>query len=64
MRKIKRLRHLQKERQRLRLQRIALEHDLHSDWQDIRHSVAPATLARHALASGVEWIKEHWLSGR
>lgn len=62
MRKIKRLHHLQKEQQRLHDQRISLEHTLRTDWQDLRRSISPGALARHALGSGIDWMRKKWFT--
>jgi hypothetical protein len=61
MNKIRRLSQLQKERQRLAIERVELEHHIRSDWQGIRRSIAPATFARHLMKFGVDWVRDNWL---
>jgi len=56
MKKIKRIAHLQKEKQRLRRRREDLEPAIRHDWQNIIHSLAPVSLAKDALVSCTTWI--------
>jgi hypothetical protein len=58
MKKIKNLRHLQKERQRLHDKRITQENKLRNDWQDFRRSFSPSALGRHLLSAGAGWFKQ------
>jgi len=52
MKKIRTLHQLQEEKLRLRVQQLELEHDLRTDWKDIKESVQPKHLFSHAFTSG------------
>jgi len=56
MKKIKRISHLQKERQRLRRRGDDMEKAIRQDWHSICRELQPATLAREALTSCTTWI--------
>lgn len=62
MKKIKRLRHLKRERQRLRQRRTELEAAIRNDWQEIRQSLQPANLAKEALSASTSWLRKLFFS--
>jgi len=62
MKKIKRIAHLEKEKQRLRRRGEDLERAIRYDWQDLCHSLAPVSLAKDALVSCTTWIGKKILS--
>ncbi len=64
MKKIKRLRHLQKQRQRLHHRRTELEAAIRNDWQEIRQSLKPANLAKEALSASTSWIRKLFFAGK
>jgi hypothetical protein len=56
MRKIKRISHLQKEKQRLRREGDHMEKTIRHDWQTICRGIQPSTLAKEALSSCTTWV--------
>ena len=56
MRRIKRISHLQLEKEQLAHRRADLERDINRDWDHLRHRFEPAGLARDAFFSGLTWI--------
>ena len=56
MKKIRRISHLQKERQRLHRRSEDMEKAIRHDWQTVCRSLQPATLAKEALSSCTAWV--------
>jgi hypothetical protein len=62
MKKIKRISHLQKERQRLRRRGDDMEKAIRQDWHSVCHELEPASLAREALTSCTSWVGRKFFS--